>query len=787
MSAEAAYVRIFATWKLPKNIQFSRNVTIPSVKTELITHLIVTGPERDGGVGVSIMIRNTGNLKVLRSALVGGTAAIALLAALPSYAEGVESATRLEEVRVDQGEAGGDTTGIDPVKGIVARSTRSGTKSTTELKEVPQSVTVVGREQIDDQSPQKIDEALRYVAGVSTSTYGTDADTDWFFIRGFQAEQTGVFLDGLSLFQTGFGTFLVDPFFLERIEVIKGPSSVLYGSGNPGGFVNMISKRPTDEPLRYVETGINNFGNGYLGLDFSDKLGSSDVMGYRVTGKLSGGGWETDHAKDFRGTIAPSLTWSPDDSTSLTILSSYQNIDLTHTSTGFLPYVGTVVDSPNFGRIPRDFFYGDEDFDAYERQQAMIGYEFEHTFDNNWTVRQNVRYANVSLKEDALYANGGSFADPTKLARYRFAHDTDVGLLTVDNQLEGEFATGGLEHRLLVGLDYRHYDIDQVQATGGFVPGDLDIDPHDPVYGNVDLPDLFDPYADNEFKRDQIGIYAQDQIKFGGGWVATLNGRYDFVSTKIDDRTAAGLGSTDTDNSKFTWRTALAYEFDNGLTPYVSYSTSFNPATSVDPLNGLPDPDAGKQWEAGVKYQPDFMDALITAAYFDITRENVVKSEFVGGMSRYYAIGEVEARGFEASVQANVTEGLKAIAGFTYIDMEVVKDLRPELVGNTPVQVPDLSASFWLDYAFQNDALSGLSVAAGVRHVGKSWANDANTLRVPSATLVDAAIRYEKDNWSVALNASNLFDKRYIASCQSEASCGYGAGRTFILKASTSF
>ena len=736
---------------------------------------------------MSAMIKNTRNLQALRLALAGGTAAIALLAALPSYAQDAENATRLEEVRVDQGEAGGDTKGVDPVKGIVAKSTRSGTKSTTELKEVPQSVTVVGREQIDDQSPQKIDEALRYVAGVSTSTYGTDADTDWFFIRGFQAEQTGVFLDGLSLFQTGFGTFLVDPFFLERIEVIKGPSSVLYGSGNPGGFVNMISKRPTDEPLRYVETGINNFGNGYLGLDFSDKLGSSDVMSYRVTGKLSGGGWETDHAKDFRGTIAPSLTWSPDDSTSLTILSSYQNIDLTHTSTGFLPYVGTVVDSPNFGRIPRDFFYGDEDFDTYERQQAMIGYEFEHTFDNIWTVRQNVRYANVSLKEDALYANGASLVDPTKIARYRFAHDTDVGLLTVDNQLEGEFATGGLAHNLLVGLDYRHYNIDQVQATGGFVPGDLDIDPQNPIYGNVTLPNLFDPYADNEFKRDQVGIYAQDQIKFGGGWVATLNGRYDFVSTKIDDRTAAALGSTDTDNSKFTWRAALAYEFENGLTPYVSYSTSFNPATSVDPVNGLPDPDEGKQWEAGVKYQPDFMDALITAAYFDITRENVVKSEFVGGMSRYYAIGEVKARGFEASAQANVTEGLKAIAAFTYIDMEVVKDLRPELVGNTPVQVPDLTASFWLDYSFQNDALSGLSVAAGVRHVGKSWANDANTLKVPAATLVDAAIRYEKDNWSVALNASNLFDKRYVASCQSEGSCGYGAGRTFMLKASTSF
>lgn len=721
-----------------------------------------------------------------RLALACGTA-IALLAPLATHAQDGTPSTQLEEIRVEQGNAKGDTTGVDPVKGVVAKTTRSGMKSATPLTEIPQSVVVVGREQLDDQSPQKIDEAMRYVAGVNTSTYGTDSDTDWFFIRGFQAEQTGVFLDGLSLFQTGFGTFLIDPFFLERLEVVKGPSSVLYGGGNPGGFINMISKRPTEEPLRYVETGVNSFGNGYLGLDFSDKVGSSDVLSYRLTGKISGGGWETDKARDFRGTIAPSLTWSPDDSTSLTILGSYQNVDLTHTSTGFLPYVGTVVPSPDFGRIPRDFFYGEEDFDTYDRQQAMVGYEFEHTFDSGWTVRQNLRYASVSLNEDALYPNGPSTLDPTKLTRYRFAHDTDVSLFTVDNQLEGEFATGGLQHNMLFGLDYRHYNIDQTQATGGFSATDLDIDPHNPAYGVAVQPALGSPYLDNDFTRGQLGLYAQDQMKFGDGWVATLNGRYDFVSTNIDDRTAGAPGSTDTDEGKLTWRAALAYEFASGITPYVSYSTSFNPATLVDPVNGLPAPETGKQWEVGVKYQPDFMDGLVSLAYFDATRNNVVKSQWDGTRSRYYAIGEVDSRGFEASLQANVTSGLKAIAALTYLDMSVVKDLNPALIGKMPVQVPDLTASMWLDYSFQNERLEGLSVAAGVRHVGKSWADDANTLRVPSATLLDAAIRYEKDNWAIALNASNLFDKRYVASCQSAGSCGYGAGRTFMLKASTSW
>lgn len=253
-----------------------------------------------------------------RLALACGTA-IALLAPLAAHAQDGTPSTQLEEIRVEQGNAKGDTTGVDPVKGVVAKKSRTGSKASTEIKDIPQSVSVVGREQMEMQSPQKIDEALRYVPGVNPSTYGTDSDTDWIFIRGFQADQSGIFLDGLSFYQTGFGTFLMDPFFLERIEVVKGPSSALYGGGNPGGFINYVSKRP-GEHHRYVETGVNSFGNGYLAADIGDTL--SDALFYRVNGKLSGGGWETDHAEDLRGAIAPSFRWQPDEATSLTVLGS---------------------------------------------------------------------------------------------------------------------------------------------------------------------------------------------------------------------------------------------------------------------------------------------------------------------------------------------------------------------------------------------------------------------------------------------------------------------------------
>lgn len=711
-------------------------------------------------------------LAVRQLFLAGTVSAIALFTAHHAAAQ---EPVQLEQVVVEgEGEAGAeDASGVGEVKGVVAKKTRTGSKTATDLNEIPQSVSVVGKEQMYLQSPQKVDEALRYTPGVNPSTYGTDSDTDWLFVRGFQADQSGIFLDGLSFYQTGFGTFLMDPFFLERIEVVKGPSSALYGGGNPGGFVNYVSKRP-GERVRYVETGVNNFGNGYIAADIGDKV--TDVFSYRLNGKVSGGGWETDYSEDLRGAIAPSFKWQPDESTSLTVLASLSRTDLTHTSSGFLPYYGTVTDAPGGVRIPRSFFYGEKDIELYDRTQALIGYEFEHTFDNNWTVRQNLRYGTVSLQEDGLYGAG---LTGTSLTRFRFGHDTDVNTFTVDNQLEGGFQTGGLDHTLLVGLDYRYYNIDQTQAST-FPAGPIDV--YNPVYG-LPQPDLGAPYIDQDLSLNQLGIYAQDQIRFGGGWIVTLNGRYDFVSTDLDDRLTAV--TTKGDEGEFSGRAAVAYEFDNGLTPYVSYSSSFSPTTTTN-ADGLLDPETAQQWEAGVKYAPTFFDGLFTLAVFDLTRQNVA-SQDDSIPPQAAAIGEVNVKGIELGVQANLTNGLKLLGGLAYLDAEVTEaiggafDTTP--VGNTPIQIPDLTASLWLDYTFQSGALEGFGVGAGVRYVGSSWADRENTLKVPDVTLVDAAIRYDRDNWGVALNAANLFDADYVASCQGLTSCGYGAGRTITLKA----
>jgi iron complex outermembrane recepter protein len=648
-------------------------------------------------------------------------------------------------------------------------TTSAGSKLNVAITEVPQSVSVVPRERLDLQPGAKADEVLRNTAGVSTQTYGTDADTDWYYIRGFQADQNGVFLDNLSLFQTGFGTFLVDPFLLESIEVLKGPASALYGPASVGGIVNYVSKRPTFERFLYTETGVNNFGNGYLGIDGGDVLADGDFS-YRLTGRLSGGGYETDGADDLRGVVQGSATWTPSDATSLTVYGSYQNVELDHTSTGFLPYVGTEVDAPGGVRIPRDFNYGEPEIDIYEREQVMIGYELEHDINGDWTVRQNARYAAVDVNEDAIYGAGDLVGE--LLPRYRFAQHTEAGVLTIDTQLDGQVFTGPVEHNLLFGLDYKNYNTDPETffSFAGITP----INVRDPDYSLPYTPITLTPGA--ETTLNQVGFYVQDQMKLDN-WILTLNGRYDIANTDVESATP----DSRTDNV-FTGRIGLGYEFDNGLTPYVSYGTSFNPnITPAFPSGELYEAETGRQIEAGIKYEPTFMDGFITASVFDLTRDNVVGPDPSNPLNNL-PVGEVNVRGAEIEAVANF-DAVTLLGALTYLDAEVEQGTGDTPTGNTPTRIPTLTASLGVQYAFEGN-LDGLSVGAGMRYIGESWADGANTQEIDDVTLFDANLRYETEEFALTLAASNILDESYVSGCSSLTNCGYGPGRTVSLSLS---
>lgn len=684
-------------------------------------------------------------------------------------------------------------TATGPVRGYVAQRTTTGSKSNTPITAIPQSVSVIGRDEIEDRNAQKVDEVLRYTPGVTAQPFGPDPDTDWIFIRGFQATQTGVFLDGLSNYAYGFGGFQIDPFQLERVEVLKGPSSVLYGGGNPGGIVNLVSKRPNGKNFGLVEAGINNFGNAYTNIDIgvSDKQG---VWSTRLTGRLSGGDQYTDVSKDFRGFILPQITYQPTGATRFTAYGYYQALDQIHVGGGFLPYVGTVVNAP-FGRIPRKAFLGEPDIDSQKRTQTMVGYEFQHQFDG-WTFSQNARYGRMKGSQIGPYGYGYAGPDAPfgnrfqplgpdyQLYRIGFQERTSVDTFLIDNRLERGFRTGALDHSLLLGADYKYFSIDHTQASGGATT----ISVTNPVFGAQQGPASV--YLNQDLSHHQMGLYLQDQVRFGDGWLVTLNGRYDFVKKK--SVSAPGLlfsPSYSKEEAAFSGRAGLAYEFANGLTPYVSAATFFNPVFDAIPnLTGgaaTPfKPEEGHQYEAGLKYKPTFMDALFTASVFRLVKQNVVNPAPTAlNPFAQQQLGEVTSTGFEFEAKANLTENLKVLASFTAFDLKTTKDTRPAYVGKTPMIVPEVTASGWLDYTVSEGPLKGLGLGAGVRYVGKSWVDNENTLKVPAVTLVDAAIRYKIGDWGVALNVTNLFDKVYVKSCQGYSGCGYGDARTVTVSA----
>ncbi|WP_132660870.1 TonB-dependent siderophore receptor [Rhizobium azibense] len=721
---------------------------------------------------------------IFKAQLSTGMAIVGLVTAMPASSQ---EATELKPViiQAEGGTGNAEATGTSPVKGYVAKRSTTGSKSDTLLRQIPQSVSVIGSDEMQDRGVvNKVDEALTYTPGVNAQPFGNDGDTDWFYIRGFDATQTGVFMDGLNLFSYGFGGFQIDPFMLERVEVLKGPASVLYGGSNPGGIVNLVRKRPIDEPLFYTDIGINSNGNAFTGVDFSDKVGSSDTMTYRLTGKVAGGDNYSDFSHDLRGFIMPQLTLVPDDATMVNVWGYVGALDQVHTGNGFFPYEGTVADAP-FGKIPRDAFLGEPDIDQGNYAQQMVGYELKHEFDSGWKITQSARYGHLRKHEIGPYGFGYiNTTDPTNpnyywLNRIGFEHKSTSDSYSMDNRAENEFDLGRSTHKVMVGIDYKYYRLDHVQAASAAMP----IDPIDPVYGNPQPENSI--YLNQVITQQQVGAYVQDQIHFGEGWLATLNGRYDYVDTQTRNGPTFWAPNQNFaygyDKTAFSGRAGLAYEFANGVTPYVSIATFFNPIVATSLTRNIK-PEEGNQIEAGIKYEPTFFDGTVSASLFELTKKNVVVTDPSTMLSSQ--LGEVRSRGFEFESKANLTDSWKAIAGFSYTDLEITEDANSALVGNTPYLQPKVQASLWLDYTVLRGVLEGLSVGGGVRYQGWSWADNENNKKVPGAAVFDAAIRYEKEDWGASINVTNLFDKEYVKGCGGLSTCGYGDARAITFKLS---
>ncbi|PYE86479.1 iron complex outermembrane receptor protein [Phyllobacterium leguminum] len=670
---------------------------------------------------------------------------------------------------VVEGNADEDPKG--PIKGYVARSSTTATKTGTPLLETQQSISVITANEMKAQGAQNLGQALSYTPGVVGTPFGADPRFDSSKIRGFDSRQSQ-FLNGLKMMRTA-GAPALDIYGMERVEVLRGPASVMYGQGNPGGMINMISKRPTFE--RFGEIGVQGGSFETYGtyFDFGGPLAGSPDFAYRLTGVARKGGEQTDFLDNDRYFIAPALTWKPDEDTSLTILTSLQH-DNPSSPSGLPPQLTLNADGKRLGR---DFFVGDKSFDESDRTLANIGYEFEHRFSDVWTFRQNARYSDFDWQYQALgMATAGLAPDGHTIRRNATFQDERLKTFNIDNNLQAEFSTGGIDHSVLMGLDYRYFSNDVTTEFWTATP----IDAFSPVYGG---PINLGPrtlYAAVDSDMTQVGVYVQDEMSYEN-WRATLGLRHDWASTGGGSTNAAGVTrSLDKDDRKPTGRVGLSYVFDNGLAPYISYATSFEPVP-VPASGQLLEPTTGEQIELGIKYQPEGWNGFFSAAVFDLRQKNVLTTTVVNGNPVSSQIGEVQVKGLELEGVASLAQGLDLHAAYTYMDATIVEGADD---GNRPDNAPEHAASLWLDYTFQEgSALEGFGIGGGVRYVGQRYGNTANTYDLDPVTLVDAALHYQKDGIRASLNLTNLADKDYVSSCSSFG-CFYGEGRKVMGKVS---
>ncbi|WP_318357597.1 ferrichrome porin FhuA [Enterobacter sp.] len=668
-----------------------------------------------------------------------------------------------------------------PAPTIAAKRTATATKTDTPIEKTPQSISVVTQEEMQMHQPTTVKEALSYTPSVF-STRGSSDTYDVITIRGFTAStaaNTNQYLDGMKLQGDNYSEVSMDPYFLERVELLRGPVSVLYGKSHPGGVVSMVSKRPTTEPLKEVQFKMGSDNLWQTGFDFSDAIDDNGEFSYRLTGLGRSENAQQEMSKSTRYAIAPAFSWRPDSKTDFTFLSNFQS-DPDAGYYGWLPRQGTVVPfydaEGNAHKLPTDFNEGEQD-NRMSRRQQMVGYSLSHAFDDTFTVRQNLRYTRVHTLYTSVYGNG--YIAPAQISRAFVRSDEDLNSFTVDTQLQSSFATGAVDHTLLTGVDYLRTRNDIDADYGSANP----IGMINPQYGNANV-NLNFPYEIIN-RQEQTGLYAQDQAEWNQ-WVLTLGGRYDFAKSSTFTRSTSSLAEIN--DEQFTWRGGLNYVFDNGIAPYVSYSESFEPIAGASKQGQPFDPSRGKQYEAGVKYVPNDLPVTITAAVYQLTKDKNLTADPADTTFSVQG-GEIRSRGFEFEAKAALTSNIDLTAAYSFTDAEYTHDTLLE--GQRPVEVPRNMASLWADYTFHETALSGLTVGAGARYVGNTvgyyttTAQNNEPFSVASYTLVDATLKYDLARFgmpgsSVGVNVKNLFDRDYVSSCYRDYACYWGAERQIV-------
>ena len=637
----------------------------------------------------------------------------------------------------------------EPANTYAVTNATTASKIEIPLLETPQAVSVVPETLLRDQNVRKLEDALYNVAGVTVGGYYSD--WDYYRIRGFDAAFTTYF-DGLR----GDYSMNAETYGLERIEVVKGPASPLYGQGPLGGMVNLVSKRPRPEPFADYQFTLGSWQFYEPAVDLNTPLNEDRTVYARLTALYRNQGSFIDFAHSDRVFIAPALTWEISPQTSVTFLTHFLK-DWTLTAMP-LPARGTVLPNPN-GEIPINRFIGEPDSGRTEQWRAKLGYELRHQFNHIFALRQNLSLNRMSQHWPNLYYPSSLDPDGRTLLRYPYNTRETLDRVSVDTALEAKFETGAIEHYLIGGVDYYNTRSDSTTRQidysdpGSYSPIDL----FDPVYGAP--PPAYATTTESLTKTHLWGLYLQDHLKFFERLTLTLGGRFDWSS------------SGDDSVNDFTPRAGITYALTPGLAVYGNYSQSFNPQWfSRDQEGSVVDPETGENFELGLK--SSLLDGRLQTllAVYQLTRENVATANVATpDLFDSIATGEQRSRGIEVEGAFEITPGWDLTAAYTFIDAEITKD-NTLPVGARLQGVPKHAFNAWMKYTFQYGPLAGLGFGLGGRYYTDQHgdATYQNMFELPAYGLMDAAIYYTRGPFRAQVNVNNVLDEEYFAGSYNE-------------------
>lgn len=676
--------------------------------------------------------------------------------------------------------------GIEKITVTGQLSHYSATKSDVPIMETSRSVSIETIDEITEKGALNLSEALTYSAGVIGNPDGFDTRNDSAKVRGLRVPQ---YQDSLQSLFGYYNNTRPDIYTLEQVEVLKGPASVLYGKGSPGGIINVVSKTPKAEAAHQIVAEIGSHSRKQFAFDSTGAINEDQTWLYRAVGVYRDTDTQVNHVSENAKIFMPSLTWRPSDKTDITLLLNYAKVE-TDTALQFLPIYGTLYPAPNGKKISSDTYLGDPDFNLYNPTTKSATLLASHEFNDTWRMEVTARHTRGETDYQQAWPSfiggdryiknpdGSLYKDGT-VPRTFYRADNESRQSAIDTRLRGELTTGDVEHQLLMGVQYQ----DVSTKSSGFYGFGLGTGATAPLFGDIFWVNVFNPTYGN-YPNEQIqaqleqlagfsnsadtkdkGIYISDQITYND-WLFNVGLRYDEVKSETpsesqnDDALSASLG--------------IMYQFENGVSPYINYAQSFEPITG-DNAGKLFKPQEGEQFEVGMKYQAQNFPAFVTVAYFDLTQNNMKSPQTVTGTFDPQT-SELKVKGLEIEAKATF-DSLTAEVNLTQLDHE-------NELGKRIASMPEKQASVWLNY--QPEQIEGLRIGGGVRYVGENYGG-ADIYRTPSYTLLDFMVGYSVQNWDFSVNVRNASDKEFVATCLARGDCFYGERRNVVGRVTYNF